>query len=349
MTIDRGRGLRRAVKRRPRAAVALVATGLLVLCLAVMTIVITVGTRGDGMTEVVVGSWDADAILAATGPASALLLLIVLCAIRASRWWLLLFVPLRLAAGVVLLGALLLAAFKTGGTVVPLVADGCRSGYVVSERRPWDETVVRVLRIDGLTGTLVASGTARDGGHPFAEGDYRVESDGQNLRVRSSRLTGPTFVLPVVADPVSVSCGVPDGQGSLPTPTAEPAARQADEGPAPVPLPGDTRAEVARMVQVTVDAATGPVTDAAGAPVSAPAASTLPCDGTTAYDLAIRTDDNAASYAAILDAWTAEGYAKDRAMQEDLRYNGVVRMSARDRSSIDGLMHFSLTADCRAP
>ena len=29
MTIDRGRGLRRAVKRRPRAAIALAATGLL--------------------------------------------------------------------------------------------------------------------------------------------------------------------------------------------------------------------------------------------------------------------------------------------------------------------------------
>ncbi len=103
------------------------------------------------------------------------------------------------------------------------------------------------------------------------------------------------------------------------------------------------------MVQLTIDAAEAPVTDTEGVPVTAPAASDLPCDGTTAYDLAIRTDDNAASYAAILDAWTAEGYAEDRAMQEDLRDNGVVRLSARDRSSIDGLMHFSLTADCRVP
>ncbi|WP_394685962.1 hypothetical protein [uncultured Microbacterium sp.] len=45
----------------------------------------------------------------------------------------------------------------------------------------------------------------------------------------------------------------------------------------------------------------------------------------------------------------AEGSSADRAMQEDLRDNGVVRLSARDRSSIDGLMHFSLTADCRVP
>ncbi len=212
MTLERGRGFGRAVARRPRATVVLVASGLLVLSLATMATVMAVGARGDGMTEVVVGSWDADAILAVAGPASALLLLVVLCAIPAPRWWLLLFVPLRLAAGAVLLGALLLAAFKTGGTVVPLVADGCRSGYVVSERQPWDETEVRVLRVDGLTGTVVERGIA-DSGHPFAEGDYRVVVDGANLRVRSSRLTGPTFVLPVLTDPASASCGLPDGQG----------------------------------------------------------------------------------------------------------------------------------------
>ncbi|MFF7682987.1 hypothetical protein ACFZA2_09495 [Microbacterium sp. NPDC007973] len=336
------------MRRRPRTAVALAATGLLMLCLALLTIVIAVGARGDGRTEVVVGSWDADAILSVAGPASALLLLVVLCAIRAPRWWLLLFVPLRLAAGVVLLGALLLAAFTTGGTVVPLVVDGCRSGYVVSERRPWDETDVRVLRVDGLTGTLVASGTARDGGHPFADGDYRVVSDGENLRVRSSRLTGPTFVLPVLAGPVSGSCGLPDGQAPLPTPTAEPAARQSEEGPAPAPLLGDTRAEVARMVQVTLDAATAPVRDADGAFVEAPAASDLPCDGTTGIALVFATGDNSASYASILAAWDAEGFSADRAMQEDLRDNGVVRLAARDRSTIDGLLHLSLTAPCRA-
>jgi len=55
------------------------------------------------------------------------------------------------------------------------------------------------------------------------------------------------------------------------------------------------------------------------------------------------------AYAAILAAWDAEGYAKDRAMQEDLRGNSVVRLSARDRSSIDGLLHVSLTTECRVP
>jgi len=103
------------------------------------------------------------------------------------------------------------------------------------------------------------------------------------------------------------------------------------------------------MAQLTFDAAEAPVTDTAGVPVSVPAASELPCDGTTAIALDIRTADNAASYAAILAAWDAEGSSADRAMHEDLRYNGSVRLSARDRSSIDGLMHFLLTADCRAP
>ncbi len=103
------------------------------------------------------------------------------------------------------------------------------------------------------------------------------------------------------------------------------------------------------MVQVTLDAATAPVSDANGALVVAPAASDLPCDGTTGIALAFATGDNAISYASILSAWDAAGFSADRAMQEDLRYNGVVRLSARDRSSIDGLLHFSLTADCRAP
>ncbi len=102
------------------------------------------------------------------------------------------------------------------------------------------------------------------------------------------------------------------------------------------------------MAALTVQAAQGTTVDAGGSPVRAPSASELPCDGRTGVDLAFSTDDNAASYEAILAAWDAAGYSSDRAMQEDLRYDGVVRLSARDRTTIDGLVHVSLTAECRA-
>ena len=100
------------------------------------------------------------------------------------------------------------------------------------------------------------------------------------------------------------------------------------------------------MAALTVDAAEGTAVDATGSPVRPPAASELPCDGTTGVELVFATDDNAASYAAILGAWSAAGYAPDRAMQEDIRDDGTVRLSARDRTTIDGMLHLRIGGPC---
>ena len=66
----------------------------------------------------------------------------------------------------------------------------------------------------------------------------------------------------------------------------------------------------------------------------------------TGVELVIATDDNAASYAAILDAWSAAGYASDSAMQEYIRSDGAVRLSARDRTTIDGMLHLGIGGPC---
>lgn len=332
----------------------LVAGALLVVLIGIVVGVQIVSGQGDGTTEVLVGSWYGRHITFVAVFASTVVFFVLVCAIPAPRWWLVVFLPLRFLALCALLPTGFLAAVASESTVVPLKANGCATGYLVRESTPWRHTTIDVLRADGLVATAVDSQSRRGGEHPFADGDYRVDVDGDTLRVRTYPSGTPSFTLPVVVEMPRESCGSFDGREPRPTAsTTAPSASapflpDSDEGPAPAPR-SDARSEVARMAQLTIDAAEAPVTDAAGAPVSAPLPAELPCDGTTSFDLAIRTDDNTSSYAAILDAWSAEGYSRDRAMQEDLRYNGVVRLSARDRSSLDGLMHFSLTADCRAP
>lgn len=319
-----------------------------------MSIGIIVGVRalsaqGEGETEVIVGSWDGWHITFVAVLASTVAFFVLVCAIPAPRWWLALFLPLRFFSFCAILPAGFLAAVAAESTVAPLLANGCTTGYVVRESAPWRHTTIDVLRTDGLVATVVDSGFRRGGERPYADGDYRVDVDGDILRVRTYPSSLPSFELPVLVASPRGACGPTGDRAVRPTTSITPTPPPpSDEGLAPAPV-SDSREEIARMAQLTIDAAEAPVTDAEGLPVNAPAASDLSCDGTTGFALAIRTDDNAASYAAILDAWTAEGYAEDRAMQEDLRYNGVVRLSARDRSSIDGLMHFSLTADCRAP
>lgn len=344
---------RRACAVRRRTVVAASVTYLLAIALIAVVWHVSLDSAGD--REVVVGPWTGGVIGAGSVVAAVISLAVIVFAAPARRWWWLLLGPLRaIALAAAALGGLVL--FLTDEPVTPIVANGCETGYVVAERAFLFAASGSVLRLDGQIGTRVGRTEVDDGHMPFHQGSYIAVADGDTLRVwntvqsateRLSTASAPSFVLPrIVTD---TDCGLAGGMNAeedTPPPPRTPV--EPAEGPDPSPA-SDARGELARMVQRTLDAAGAAVTDAAGAPVAAPAASTLPCDGTTAYDLAIRTDDNAASYAAILDAWTAEGYAEDRAMQEDLRYNGVVRLSARDRSSIDGLMHFSLTADCRAP
>lgn len=328
------------------------------LLLALIAVVWPVSLDSVDARVVVFGPWTGEVIVTGSIAAAIVSLAVIVFAVPAQRWWWLLLGPLRvIAIGAMALGGLNFSL--TDDSVTPIVANGCATGYVATERSFLFAASGSIRRMDGLIGTSVGRTEVDDGHKPFQQQSYIAVTEGDTLRVwntyqsageRLSTSSAPSFVLPrLVAE---TNCGLAGGIDAdarpLPVPTVPTIPAGPGEGPAPAPAT-DTRTEIALMVQRTLDAAGGHVVDAEGAPMSAPLPSDLSCDGTTAYDLVIRTDDNATSYAAILAAWDAEGYAKDRAMQEDLRYNSVVRLSARDRSSIDGLLHFSLTAECRVP
>lgn len=334
----------------------LVASVAYVLMLALICLVWPIALDSAGEREVIVGPWTGEVIVLASITACLVMLTVIVFAVPARRWWWVLLGPLRiLAIGAAALGGL--AFSLTNDSVTPIVADGCETGYVATESSFLLGASGSVRRLDGVIGISVGQTQVDDGHKPFEERSYIAVTEGDSLRVWNTfqsstepltTASTPSFILPRLIS--ETGCGLEGGVGAasrpLPVPDDSPAT---PEGGSAAVLPAtDARAEVVRMVQHTLDAAGETVTDAAGARVSAPLPADLPCDGRTAYALDIRADDNSASYAAVLAAWDSAGYAKDRAMQEDLRDNGVVRLSARDRSSIDGLLHFSLTAACRA-
>lgn len=354
MTVDVGAPVAERGVSAGRRRTAVVASLAYLVFAGVILVIMPISVDSAGGREVVVGPWTGGVLVAACLMASTVTLSVIVFAVPARGWWWVLLGPLR----AIVAAAAVVAAFGftlTDESVTPIVANGCETGYVVTERSFLFLAAGEVRRVEGVIGTSVGSTSVDDGHKPFQEQSYIAVTSGDTLRIwntfdnaweRLSTSTEPAFVLPRLVD--ETGCGLAGGVvAARPSASPSPVAT-VDEGPAPAPV-SDSRDEIARMAQLTIEAAGTPMSDAEGVPVTAPAASDLPCDGTTSHDMTVRTDDNTSSYAAILDAWSAEGYSRDRAMQEDLRYNGVVRLSARDRSSLDGLMHFSLTADCRAP
>ncbi|MFB7894428.1 hypothetical protein ACFC1I_19655 [Microbacterium sp. NPDC056044] len=129
--------------------------------------------------------------------------------------------------------------------------------------------------------------------------------------------------------------------------------------PSPSPAPemltvDDAREEVLVMLSTTIGAAAAPVTTSDGSPplVDPAQLQAAPCGGVgsrMAFTTELATADNAASLVAILAAWGAAGYLPDRAMQEDIRYSTtlpVERLSIRDKTTIDGLLHLSIQSAC---
>lgn len=121
----------------------------------------------------------------------------------------------------------------------------------------------------------------------------------------------------------------------------------------PLTVP-QARDEITRMLHATIEASTPPLRTPEDAPVTVhqTPVSAVPCGEAGArltVDLAFSTDDNAASLPRILAAWDSAGYMPDRAMQEDLRYSTelpIERMSIRDTTTIDGMLHLRLESAC---
>lgn len=125
--------------------------------------------------------------------------------------------------------------------------------------------------------------------------------------------------------------------------------------PAPDPLTvTQARDEITRMLHATIEASTPPLRTPEDAPVTVhqTPVSASPCGEVGArlsVDLAFSTGDNAASLVRILAAWDSAGYMPDRAMQEDIRYSTelpIERMSIRDSTSVDGMIHLTLESAC---
>ena len=140
-------------------------------------------------------------------------------------------------------------------------------------------------------------------------------------------------------------------------------AAAVEVGPIPVPWADPTpetltyaqaHSEVSKMVRLSLDAAVGAVVAADGRPVDAgviiPEMSACGEARTKlSVTLSVRTEDNARSLQRILAAWTAAGYATDRAMQSDIRYSDslpVESLTIRDSSTIDGLIRLQILSQC---
>lgn len=343
---------------RRRRSILLVLGLTLGLAMVVVATVLAVSDLSGGERGILVGDLTSDriggvALVACFGSIAA-----GLCLIPVSGWVLAVLVLARVVA----IGATLLTVFAwwmtSSVSVVPLMSEGCDTGYLVEERSFMFAATGTVYRREGLLITRVERTSADDGYHPFADNAYVAVDDGTSIQVwyngihtyeggAVSTFGEPAFTIPTLTRATEPHC--------------EPEAGSAPLGMLPSPAPStppvaDSRASLQEMLAVSVVAAVAPVVDAAGRAIDLPGLTPIStaCAETGAQlgtALSFRTPDNAQSVRQILAVWDAAGYAPDRAMQEDIRYSNtlpVARMSIRDKSTIDGLIHMSLTTTCAA-
>ncbi len=329
----------------------------LAAALAVLVVLLAISTGSDAQVSVLIGTRGSERIGTVAIVAALTSLALGLCLIPVSRIWLLVMIPARIAA----IAAACLAAFvwflTSSATVVPLISAGCETGYVMEEESFLLAGRGTVYRTDGIFVTAVEQTGGDDGYHPFADGAYAVVDDGDSLRVWYSfsfdyqaapiATDGePAFTLPKLTDR-PFSCGLSAG-------TREPSTTPP---PPPVYTTDEARAGVAEMVAASLAATVGPARNATGVVIDAQELGlvTTACgeNGTRiGVGLEFTTDDDAASLTRILQVWDAAGYSPDRAMQEDIRYSETLpieKMSIRDSTTIDGLMHLSVASQCSAP
>lgn len=345
-----GPSLRPAARRR-----ALLAAGTtLAAAIAVLVALLAIYTASQGEVSVLIGTLGSDRLAGLAVITALASLTCGLCLIPVSGLSLILLIPARLAA----IAATCIGGYAwllgSGATVVPLVSAGCETGYVVEEESFLLAGWGTVYRTDGVLATAVARTAGDDGYHPFADGAYAVSDDGASLRVwydghfdysaaPVSTDRRPDFELPALRDRSHV-CGVSTG-ARAPSPT-----------PSPVPEYDldDVRIGVDEMVNASLAAAVSPIYDPVGSPFDPDdlAPTSTGCgDGGSRIEVALdfATADNSASLVRILRAWDAAGYSPDRAMQLDLRDSDslpVARMSIRDSTTTDGLIHMQITSQC---
>ncbi|MBZ4487678.1 hypothetical protein LQ938_02505 [Microbacterium sp. cx-55] len=340
--------------RRGRRIGLLVAGASLLCATAALAMLLLVSTASDGETSVLIGTLDSDRLAALALGIALAALSVGLCVIPVGRAWLLLLIPARIVAigATALTGAMWI--LTSSATVVPLVAAGCETGYVVEEESFLFAAWGTVYRRDGLLVTAVDQFTADDGYHPFADGAYTVVDTGDSLDVWYSFAVDysatpvsadgdPAFTVPKLTDR-TLSCGVSTGARTPIPPAPATPTYDADEA----------RAGLQNMIAASLEAAVGPVRDSSGglldpAELSVVATACGEDGSRSGLGFTFATADNGSSLARILQVWDAEGYSPDQAMQEDIRYSDalpVEKMSIRDSTTIDGLIHMQLSSQC---
>lgn len=342
---------------RWRRRCILLAGAVLGAAIAVLVTLLAISTTSNGTVSVLIGTLGSDRLAGLALIAAFACLAVGLNLIPVPRLWLLLLVPARLAAVAVTCLGGFVWFLTSGATVVPIVSAGCETGYVVEEESFLLAGWGTVYRTDGLLVTAVEQTGGDDGYHPFEDGAYAVVDDGDSLRVwytfnfdyyAAPVVTDrdPDFTLPKLTDR-NVLCGVSAGTRTPPPTPPVPPVYTIDE----------VRDGLEEMVAATLAAPIGTVHTAAGDPIDPQglAVITTECDdggSRVGVGLEFKTADNAASLARILQAWNSAGYSSDRAMQEDIRYSDTLpieKMSVRDSTTIDGLIHMAITSRCSGP
>lgn len=338
---------------RVRKRILLIAGAVLALALVVIVTLFVISAASDREVSVLIGTFGSVRMASLAVILALASLALGLCLVPVTRPWLVLLVPARLAAIVASSVAAFGWVITPSPTVVPLVSAGCETGYVVKETAFLHVASGTVYRTDGILVTAVGWVSGDDGYTPFDDGAYAVVDDGETLRVwynvhfdrpGAPVLTdgAPDFTLPKLSDR-TFACGI-----STHARTPQP------QSPSPTAPMSDMQSSIREMVGVSLAATVGPVRDDKGDPIDpqaiAPVSSTCDAGGVRVeIALEFETADNASSLTRILSAWDAAGYARDRAMQEDIRYSEslpIERMAIRDSTSIDGLIHMKITSRC---
>ncbi|MFK4760715.1 hypothetical protein ACI3KS_07250 [Microbacterium sp. ZW T5_45] len=336
---------------RPRVFPRIVAV-VLAAAVGLLLVVLTVEQVSAGAATVLLGPFDGHALIVGCtllGTIAATIGVWLSGSLLSVR-------ILALLLGVAASAFSALGAFVLSDTSVTTIeVNGCDTGYVVVERSFLFLSTGTIYRPDGPFIVVAAGRSSGDDGYmPFAAGTYAVTRVGDDWQIdyaiESGRAAADTSSLPVLAGHECTTAS--SGEGGW------------DPPPTPTPTPTPTRAVVRQdqivdavrtMIAASFDAAGGEVRDATGNELDAATLSVplAPCDvpGTERAEVSLQfaTADNARSLTRILEAWDDAGYLPDRAMQSDIRYSEtlpVAQMTIRDRTTIDGLLHMTITSAC---
>lgn len=323
------------------------ACAALILAVAVIFVVLAVdrGSRTEG--TVLVGAADTAQIVVSAFISACLAAAILSSAVRGRNHREL---AILVAARVTSVGALLLTlpllvlATLDSPTVTPIIDDGCETGYVAREQDMHLGVSSTIYRQVGLRAEAVGSVRSDGGFRPFADGAYRLARTSEGWRVSTAPTDGAA-IRPLVREDILLTARA-DFQGRCGIAVAAYDPTPTPIAPAPEPPAlDDARAALSTMVEVSLDAAVGPLASPDGArPTSTTTSSSCGYGAVTEMTIVeMTTGDNASSVERILEAWDAAGYRSARAIQVVLRYNSLITLELRDTTTSDGYLRMTVS------